>query len=77
MARFPDGWVLILHVGAPKTEDGQITVDVGVEEKELVMCKHCKYRWTIMCVPYRGGQETADDWYCADGEEEDSNGEND
>lgn len=70
MARFPDGWVLLPHVGIPEIKDGQMTVDVGIEEKELVMCKHCMRRWTSMCMAYKGGQETADDWYCADGEED-------
>lgn len=70
MARFPDGWVFIPHVKGPRKKDGQLVVTVSVDEKELVMCEHCKYRWTNMCIPYKGGQETANDWYCADGEED-------
>lgn len=72
MARFPDGWVFIPHVEGPKKEDGQLVVTVNVDEKELVMCKHCRYRWdSIGCRMYSEGMSTPDNWYCADGEKED------
>lgn len=63
MARLPDGWVFIPRVEGPRKEDGQLVVTVSVDEKELVMCKHCKYRYN--CKHCHG-----DDWYCADGEQE-------
>lgn len=72
MARFPDGWVFVPHVKGPRKEDGQLVVTVSIDEKELVMCKHCKYRWdSIGCQMYSEGMKTPDDWYCADGEKED------
>lgn len=70
MAKFHDGWVFIPHVKGPRQEDGQLVVTVSVDEKELVMCKHCKHRYTgnpdLDCEYSHG-----DDWYCADGEKED------
>lgn len=35
--RIPDGYISILHPDSKGTE-------VRVEQKELVMCKHCKHR---------------------------------
>jgi hypothetical protein len=71
MVRLPDGWVLIPHVEGPKNIDDQLAVIVSVDNKELVICKHCKYRWDpIRCQMYSEGMKTPDDWYCADGEKE-------
>ena len=44
MARLPDGWVFTTRVEGPKVKDGKAVVNVSVDEKELVMCKHCKHR---------------------------------
>lgn len=71
MARLPDGWVFITHIGEPEVKDGKIVVSIDVDKKKLVMCKHCKYRWDpIGCQMYSEGMSTSDDWYCADGEED-------
>lgn len=43
MARFPDGWVFIPKVRGPKLEDGKLVETVSVDERELVMCKHCEF----------------------------------
>lgn len=51
------------HVKGPEKKNGQLVVTVSIDEKELVMCKHCKYRYD--CEHCHG-----DDWYCADGEED-------
>ena len=38
---------------------------------EIVRCGECKHRKdSIQCPLYSEGMETADDWYCADGERE-------
>lgn len=82
MARFPDGWVFIPHVRGPSLEDGQLVVTVSVDEKELVMCKHCKHgrpckgytRPYIACMKkdqFSEDRYNPEDWFCADGEKED------
>ena len=75
MARMPDGFVFITNVSGPKVKDGEAYAEVNVEESELVMCKNCERRWTSLCRMYVGNQETADDWFCADGERRQEHGE--
>ena len=66
MARLPDGFIMICRPHRAKVE---------IEEKELVMCKHCKHRdpedlkcdcgnipWDTQVFP------VPDDWYCPYGE---------
>lgn len=75
MARIPDGWVFIPQVGEiQKDEYGGLFVPCNVEQKELVMCKNCKW-WDKnqttdgvkgFC-PNTGCCEQPD-FYCADGE---------
>ena len=81
MARMPDGFVFITNVSGPKVKDGQAYADVGVEERELVMCKNCKW-WDKdqttdgingFC-PNTGCCEEPD-FYCADGERRQEHGE--
>ena len=72
MARFPDGYVLIMNPTETKLENGNVVINIHVDEKELVMCKHCKLRRNpIKCQIYAEGMSTPDNWYCADGEKED------
>lgn len=82
MARFPDGYILITKPVETKLENGNVVIDINVEERELVMCKHCKH-----CTPDKehpnlsiGNCARHDDgeygfivdldWFCADGEED-------
>ena len=58
MAKLPDGHVFIYRLMKTKIE---------IEERELVMCKHCKHHrecdyWI----------ENGNEWFCADGEREDA-----
>lgn len=71
MAKLPDGWVFIPKVSDLKSVDGKLVATVSVDERDLVMCKNCERRWTSLCRMYVGNQETADDWFCADGERRD------
>ena len=78
MARMPDGFVFITKVSGPKVKDGKAFVDVSIDERELVMCKNCKW-WDKdqttdgvkgFC-PNTGCCEQPD-FYCADGERRES-----
>lgn len=59
MARMPDGWVVFV-------EADKLEVRIK-ESRELVLCKHCKHRYTgnpdLDC-EFSGG----DDWFCPAGE---------
>lgn len=81
MARFPDGWVFIPRVSGPKVKDGKCYADVSVEERELVMCRHCRHwdvDWEIV-----GDKHfcpvmdhcTEPEFFCADGKRRDERGE--
>ena len=59
MARMPDGWVFI-----PKLKG----ISLEVEEKELVLCKHCKHE-EVCCRRRTDNPE----WYCGDGVRKDEN----
>ena len=43
--------------------------------KELVRCKDCRKRGTIMCHLWFNSPIPKDNWYCADGERKDGDGE--
>ena len=44
MARIPDGWIFTPKLKAVK----KTTIEVTVDQKELVYCEHCKYAgWKI------------------------------
>lgn len=75
MARFPDGYVMIVTPTETKLENGNVVINVDVDNRELVMCKHCKYaqhdvmfKSDIWCE----GIRRRPDWFCADGEQKDA-----
>lgn len=76
MARFPDGYIMIIKPTETKLENGNVMVNISVDEKELVMCKHCKFCKTEyvnyfgMCM-CDGEFRDADD-YCSWGERKES-----
>ncbi len=75
MARMPDGFVFITNVSGPKVKDGQAYADVSVEERELVMCKNCRYAdypdsANPVCTVYYGAG--GPDFYCAGGKRRDA-----
>jgi hypothetical protein len=47
MARFPDGWVFTVNASGPKVNDDKPCVNVSVDQRELVMCRHCRFSQTI------------------------------
>lgn len=55
--KLPDGYIIIFESNKKGTE-------VMVNEKELVMCKNCKYRNSIISKC----RKHDDNFYCADGE---------
>lgn len=68
MARVPDGFVFISHMTG---------LQVSLEEKELIMCRHCMY-WRQEVTPTEHWvcthhsfderkMHTTPDFYCADG----------
>lgn len=66
MARFPDGYIFV-----PNVQDLTVTL----EERDLVMCKSCRYYNTVGCGEGFGWCEnpqvsrgTYDDFFCAKGE---------
>ena len=65
MARLPDGWVFI-----PVMKD---SITFEIKKMELVACLHCKHydKDMIYCNKF-GIQNIDNDWFCADGEEEDA-----
>ena len=78
MARMHDGFIFIVH-DKLKSKDGKAFMEVNIEEKELVICKHCKHRSSVICnniefyecehLRYKGTKcGVSDDWFCADGE---------
>ena len=75
MAKMPDGYLFIVH-DKLKCEDVKVFVEVNFEEKQLVMCKHCKH-W---CGPDDGKTHSCDldallrpgNWFCAGGELEEA-----
>ena len=79
MAKMPDGWVMIpKYEGINQDENGKLVQQFSIEDKELVMCKNCKW-WDKdhttdgvkgFC-PNTGCCEQPD-FYCADGERRDS-----
>lgn len=45
-------------------------------ESELVRCRDCEYRNNpLACRMESEGMHTTDDWFCADGEPKDGNGQ--
>lgn len=69
MARFPDGWIIIIKSDKPTFKDG--TVTIPTEDRELIMCKHCKYSRSIpneqrFECSFLG--KVGPNWFCADGE---------
>lgn len=70
--KMPDGQVLLFKA------DG---LTINAEAKELVLCKDCKYSYTMITAKAKDGQERwtrfcdkhktlfpKDDWFCKDGE---------
>lgn len=70
MARLPDGWVFI-----PIMKDA---ITIELKQMELVTCQHCKHRFTdgknvlYNVCELNHNKVQSDDWFCADGEEEDA-----
>lgn len=78
MARLPDGWVFITKISGPKVNDGKCYADVSVDERELVMCKNCRYYdcEDQFCTVYGMMLSHTDgNWFCADGERRDDDGQ--
>ena len=80
MARIPDGFLFFVH-DELKCEDGKVFVEFNLEEKQLVMCKHCRHWYG----PDDGKEHSCDrdallrpgNWFCAGGEEEEEQHERD
>ena len=77
MARMPDGLVLITKVSGPKVKDGKAFADVSIDERELVMCKNCKW-WDkdqttdgVKGICLINGCCEQPDFYCAGGKRRD------
>lgn len=70
MARLPDGWVFI-----PRMKDA---ITIELKQMELVTCRHCKHCFTggenilYNVCELNHNKVQSDDWFCADGEEEDA-----
>ena len=69
MARLPDGWVFI-----PVMKD---SITFEIKKMELVACRHCKHKEKDgISEGFHycniNGLQVTDDWFCADGEEEDA-----
>lgn len=78
MARLPDGWVFIPKVSKPELRDGELVSTVSVEERELVMCKHCRH-WDVDWETVGDKRFcpvmdhcTEPEFFCADGERRDA-----
>lgn len=71
MARMPDGFVFLIDADGPIIEGGKAVVNIGLDKKELVMCKNCKY-WQRRNLNYNVcdiiDRHTEANWYCASGE---------
>lgn len=40
-----------------------------LKEQQIVRCKDCKKRYTVLCIQEEAGNiNNQDDWFCADGE---------
>ena len=72
-----DGFVLITKVSGPKVKDGKAFADVSIDERELVMCKNCKW-WDkgqtmdgVKGLCFITGCCEKPNFYCADGERRD------
>ena len=73
MAKMPDGYVFIPRVTEIKTDDKSVIVNAEVEEKELVMCRSCRYGHPLDHEWYKCHKNTLfklnkGTFYCADGE---------
>ena len=66
MARFPDGWIILIRSDKPTFKGG--TVTIPAEDRELIMCKHCKHGTGRKCYEVLEGEWRGDNWFCADGE---------